>query len=187
MDFLAQKIEAALFLLAKPVSVRRLASVFQVPEASITEVLDGLVTTHNTPDSALHLLEHNGEVQLVTNPAFAEVLSAFTKEEVESELTRPQLETLTIVAYRGPITKPEIEQIRGVNCSLILRNLAMRGLVEEKEDSARLQPVYTVSGDFLRALGAHAIEELPDYEALHTHAKINQLIDALPQEEHPGV
>lgn len=183
MEFLTQKIEAALFLLAKPVSLRRLATVFQVPEASITEALDALVIFRNTPDSALHILEHNGEVQLVTNPAFAEVLAAFTKEEVESELTRPQLETLTIVAYRGPITKPEIEQIRGVNCSLILRNLAMRGLVEEKEDPSRLQSVFTVSGDFLRALGVHAIEELPDYESLHTHAKINQLIDGLPQED----
>ncbi len=112
-------------------------------------------------------------------PSFADVLGSMTKEETESELTRPQLETLTIIAYRGPITKPEIEHIRGVNCSIILRNLLMRGLIIEKEDKVKLQPVYTIASELLRKLGVHGVEELPDYEDLHKNAKIGQLLDSL--------
>ena len=97
------------------------------------------------------------------------------------ELTRPSIETLTIIAYRGPITKPEIEQIRGVNCSLILRNLLMRGLVEESESVERLQPVYAISADFLRHLGLHAISDLPDYATLHGDEKISQLLRELAE------
>ena len=95
------------------------------------------------------------------------------------ELTRPSLETLTIIAYRGPITKPEIEQIRGINCSLILRNLALRGLIEEADDAARLQPVYTVSVKFLRHLGIHAASELPQYEDLHGNERIGKMLEEL--------
>ena len=91
-------------------------------------------------------------------------------------MTQPSLETLTIIAYRGPITKPEIEQIRGVNCSLILRNLLIRGLIEEKEDKQRLQNTYTISFDFLRHLGADRVEELPQYSDLHTDEVVGQLI-----------
>jgi segregation and condensation protein B len=98
------------------------------------------------------------------------------------ELTRPQLETLTIIAYRGPITKPEIEQIRGINCSLIIRNLLMRGLVEEAESAEKLQPVYSVSGDFVRHLGLHAIGELPEYASFHENEKMTQMLSELEQQ-----
>jgi len=71
---------------------------------------------------------------MTTAKESSEIVEKFLKEELTGEMTRPQLETLTIIAYRGPMTKMEIEQIRGVNCSLILRNLLMRGLVEAKLD-----------------------------------------------------
>jgi segregation and condensation protein B len=104
------------------------------------------------------------------------VVRGFVKEDVSGELTRPSLETLTIIAYRGPVTKPEIEQIRGVNCSLILRNLLMRGLVEEREEASRLQPMYTVSSDFLRHLGLSSLSELPSYGEFHGNERIDKML-----------
>ena len=160
---IAQKLEAVLFAAAKPLSLKTLAKILGTSLSDVSEAATALAKEKNTEHSALHVLIHEGEVQLVTNPAFAETVSAVSKEELSGELTRPQLETLSIICYRGPVTKPEIEQIRGVNCSLILRNLSMRGLIEEKEDTARLQPVYTVSMYFLRHLGVKHISHFPQF------------------------
>ncbi len=172
-------LESILFASAKSVSVSVLKKTLNVSDEVLAEAVADLKVRFNTDASGIHVVDHNGAVQFVTNPSQAELVSALLKEEVSGELTRPSVETLTIIAYRGPITKPEIEQIRGVNCTLIIRNLLMRGLVEETDDVERLQPVYTVSGDFVRHLGVHSIAELPDYDALHENEKITELIAPL--------
>ena len=99
---------------------------------------------------------------------------------MSGELTPPSVETLTIIAYRVPITKPAIEQIRGVNCSLILRNLLIRGLIEEHEDKQRLQNTYTISFEFLRHLGVDRVEDLPQYIELHADEIVQQFIQETP-------
>ncbi len=172
-------VESLLFASAKPVSLAALKKALNLDDATLGEAVDDIRRRFNVDGSGIHLLTHEGQVQFVTNPLAAEAVAAFLKQETAGELTRPSLEALTIIAYRGPITKPELEQIRGVNCSLILRNLAMRGLVEERDDAARLQTVYAVSTDFLRHLGLHAIEELPEYAQLHGHERITQLVQEL--------
>ena len=135
MNELLAKIEAILFLATKPVTLRRLTEVLGLKDDEIRSAISDLQAVRNVVKSGMHVILQENQVQLVTNPALGDVLSKLSKEEIESELTRPQLETLTIIAYRGPITKPEVEQIRGVNCALILRNLLMRGLIDEKDDS----------------------------------------------------
>src|SRR3989344_5983048 len=104
---------------------------------------------------------------LATSADTATAVQKFLKDETTGELTRPSLETLTIIAYRGPVTRSDLERIRGVNCSIILRNLMVRGLVEAREDKRQLTTYYTVSFEFLRHLGLPRITELPEYEALH--------------------
>jgi segregation and condensation protein B len=172
-------LEAILFALAKPLAVSTLKKTLDVSDEVLREAIADVKARFNTEESGIHLLEHEGKLQFVTNPSQAELVAALLREEVGGELTRPSLETLTIIAYRGPITKPEIEQIRGVNCSLIIRNLLMRGLIDEAEDTARLQPVYTVSSDFVRHLGVHSVSELPDYQTLNQDEKVTDLIESL--------
>ena len=87
------------------------------------------------------------------------------------------METLTIIAYRGPITRLELEQIRGVNCSLILRNLMIKGLIEEERDGKRMVSDYRVSLNFTRYLGINKIEDLPDYQKLHSHENLVKLLE----------
>jgi len=174
---LSTKIEAILFASSKPISMKRLAKLVGEKQAMVEVEVHKMKGEKNTEESGVHLLEHEGFVQLVTNPALTELVGSMTKEEFSGELTRPQLETLTIICYRGPVTKPEIEQIRGVNCSLILRNLMVRGLVREEEDSARLQPVYTPTADFLRHRGLTTIADLPDYETYHSDERITKLLE----------
>ena len=84
------------------------------------------------------------------------------------------METLSIIAYRGPIKRDELEQIRGVNCSIILRHLLIKGLiVEENKD----KEIYNVSLDFIRHLGVKDLNELPDYERLNQGIPLSSLID----------
>ena len=179
MNQLKPKIEALLFLSTKPITFKRLAKMLKVNIADIESALQEMATQINAEDKGVHLVISQDAVTLATNPSLAEELSDLTKDDMQSELTRPQLEALTIIAYRAPITKAEVEHVRGVNCSIILRNLLMRGLIEEREDKNKLQPVYTLSSKMLRHLGIHSVEELPDFNELHQNAKIDQLLGSL--------
>ena len=166
------KIESILFVASKPISVKRMASVLKTSAKEVAASLAELRAKYNQPDSGIALLQNGEEWQMAANAENKEVSENFLKSEVSGELTRPQLETLTVISYCGPITKPELEQIRGVNCGLILRNLMLRGLVKENEDSANLLPTYEITMDYLRHLGLNSLAELPDYSLLHQHPYI---------------
>lgn len=176
---LTTTIESLLLASAKPVSRAALRKALNVDEFVLAEAVEDVRRRFNVDSSGIQLLENDGQLQFVTSPLAAEAVAAFLKQDRVGELTRPSLETLTVIAYRGPITKPELEQIRGINCSLILRNLSMRGLIEERDDVARLQPVYSVSAEFVRHLGLRGIEELPQYGEFHENERIDQMIKEL--------
>lgn len=176
MRQLIAQLEACLFVATKPVSMRDLARLVDTSESEVHQAVLELVQLRNVSTSGVHVLVLDSQVQLVTNPDCHESVSRLAKEENPPELTQPSLEALTIIAYRGPITKAEIEAIRGVNCSVIIRNLLMRGLIDERNDAVKLQPVYTLSPDTLRFLGLHSLEELPDYATLHANAHIDKLL-----------
>ncbi len=179
MNEISVKIEALLFLHVRPMSFKKMAKLLEVSVQDVKKGLEDLAEYRNIEQSGIHLIVGEDAAELATNPNLSDVLEGSTKEEKESDLTRPQLETLTIIAYRGPITRPEIEQIRGVNCSIILRNLSIRGFIIEKEDSVKMQATYTVSTELLRALGVSHVKDLPDYDALHGQEKINKLLEAI--------
>lgn len=172
------QLEAILFVASKPLSYKALANATGVNLQDIELALRLLTEKFNTPESGIHILESEGTVQMTTNPEEAEVIEKFVEKEIKSELTRAQLETLTVIAYRGPLTRPEIEQIRGVNCALILRNLMMRSLVEENAGVDDLVPSYVLSIDALRVLGLSKVQDLPEYEALHSHAYLEQALES---------
>lgn len=173
---LTTKLEAILFAIAKPVAVTQLQKQLSVSAEVLSEAIANIKDQYNTDRSGIHLIEHEGKLQFVSNPEVGDDVAAFLKKEASGPLTRPSLETLAVIAYRGPVTKPEIEQVRGVNCSLILRSLLIRGLIEEQENKQKLQSVYTVAHDFLRELGLNSLQDLPDFDQFHTNEKITQLM-----------
>lgn len=177
------KLEAILFAVAKPVAVSQLKKQLGVSDEVLEQAIEDIKARWNTGESGVHLLEHSGQLQFVTNSDFAEEVAVFLKKEASGPLTRPALETLAVIAYQGPVTKPEIEQVRGVNCALILRNLLIRGLIEQMQDKQRLQPAYLVSAEFLRELGALRTEELPEYDSFHNNEKIRELMAEIGQAE----
>ena len=169
---LQSKIEVILFVAGKPLSIKKLAEVSGTKTKEVEAVIKVLTERYNNNESGVRLVQSGNEVQFMTSPDHAKLVRDFLKSDITGELTRPQLETLTVVAYRQPITKPELEQIRGVNCSLILRNLMMRGLVKEVEKPESLLPLYEATMDYLRHLGLRSVNELPDYNDLHKHPYI---------------
>lgn len=167
---LVSHIESILFVASKPLSVKKLAKALDVSAEAVLSAVTELRVKYNSENSGVVIVENNDEYQMVANPDNREAAESFIKAEVSGELTRPQLETLTVISYCGPITKPELEQIRGVNCALILRNLMMRGLVKERDDAINLLPTYEVTMEYLRHLGLNSLNDLPDYTTLHNHA-----------------
>lgn len=176
MPNLRQQLEALLFAAARPLTVAKLAELTDQSNADVIRALEELKA--DLRERGLHLVSNGRQWELGTASECASVVRAFVKAESEGELTRPQLETLAIIAYRGPVTKTEIEAIRGVHCGLILRNLSMRGLVEEEEDAKLGISKWRVSQDFLRHLGLTNPSDLADYEELHDHEVINRLLES---------
>jgi len=170
------QMESILFVASKPISIRELSVALKTKEDDVKTALEELKSKYNHNESGLRILVIDDKIQMATNPDNAEVVDKFIKEEAVGELTRPQLETLTVIAYRGPITKPELEQIRGVNCALILRNLLLRGLVEEEEKPDKLLPTFVLSMEALRHLGVSSVSELADYENLSKHEFIESVL-----------
>ncbi len=163
---LISHIESLLFTSAKPLSLAQLVKLTSSTKKEVAEVLGTLKEKYSAKESGIALLETGTQVQLVSAPKNASLVRKLLKDDMTGELTRPSLETLTVIAYRGPITKAAIEEIRGVNCSLIIRNLLIRGLIEEEKGEEALQ--YRITTEFLRYLGVSQVSELPDYEELHS-------------------
>ncbi len=170
------QIESILFISNKPLTSKKLAEICNRQKAEVETVIESLKREYNESEKGIKIIEHDGKVQMATDKDSSEIIEKFLKEELTGEMTRPQLETLTIIAYRGPVTKMELEQIRGVNCSLILRNLLMRGLVEARLDKKIQTTVYNVTPDFVRFLGLTEISQLPDYNKLSSHETIESLL-----------
>ncbi len=172
-------LEAVLFVAARPLTIAFLAEQSQCDRDEVVSGLEELDRRLEESKSGLMLLRHGKEAELVTRPEAASVVTKILNAELSSELTRPALEALTVLAYCGPLTRAELEQIRGVQSALILRNLLLRGLVEEKEEGKLGLPVYAVTLDFIRHLGLKTIESLPNYEALRGHSAIRDVLKEL--------
>lgn len=169
-------IEGLLLVANKELTFKKLGEILEIEKEEVKQAIEGLKNKYNQENSGIHLTINNEKVQLTTNPKNAEIIKKFLDEEEKGELTKPSLETLTIIAYRQPVTKQGIEQIRGVNCSLILRNLMIRGLVEVKEDSQKMETYYSVTLDFLKYLGINQVSELPDFEKLNSDENLQKLL-----------
>ena len=115
----------------------------------------------------MRLVFFDGKVQLVASPYSIEAVKKLIKSDFEEDLSSAALETLAIISYRGPISRAAIENLRGVNCSFILQSLAIRGLIDRKnnpEDGRSY--VYSVTFDFLKHLGLTKLEDLPNFNEL---------------------
>ncbi len=159
---LAQRIEAVLFYKGEPVGKRELARMFAVSDAEVTAAVTSIREAVST--RGIRLLETNEEVSLVTAPELSEIMDQLRKEELKRDIGKAGAETLSIVLYRGPVTRSDIDYVRGVNSSFILRNLLMRGLVQRSQNPKDARTfVYDSSPELLQMLGVTNRTELPEY------------------------
>lgn len=170
---LISHLSSILLVSNRPLSTRKLAELTNEKPQTVQAVLEELAKFYEKQDLGIRIFQTGSDFQMVTDPANTELVESFVKEESCGDLTRPQLETLAIIAYRSPIAKGEIELIRGINCSLILRNLLMRGLIREHESNHQI--VYSVSMEFLKFLGVARESNLPEYETYSNHELIAEL------------
>jgi segregation and condensation protein B len=155
-----------LFVADQPVTARQLANVLEVEEAAVEEVLAALDEAYVEGRRGLRLQRKGDRVQLVTVPEAAPHIQQFLGLELSGPLSQAALETLSIVAYRQPVTRAQVEAIRGVNSDGVLRTLVGRGLIESV---GRLEQVgrpilYGTTFEFLQQFGLRSVDELPALE-----------------------
>ena len=159
---LDKKIEVILFTKGEPIAVKKLANFLGVSTEDINEALE--VLEQKLSDRGLTLVYKDDEVMLGTKSDFSSLLEKLHKEELNKELSKASVETISIILYKNGAIRSEIDWIRGVNSSFILRNLLIRGLIEkitDPNDNRRF--VYKPTFDLLSYLGISKIEELPNY------------------------
>ncbi|PJE74325.1 MAG: hypothetical protein COV01_02400 [Candidatus Taylorbacteria bacterium CG10_big_fil_rev_8_21_14_0_10_41_48] len=161
---LEAKIEAVLFWKGEPITLAKLATLVGSDK---DEVKNALITLSGSlKNRGLSVVINDDEVELRTAPDASILIEKLTKDELMRDLGKAGLETLSIVIYRHPIKRSEIDYIRGVNSSFILRNLLMRGLVErvsEKEGESGRGFSYRPTIELFSYLGVSKIEDLPEY------------------------
>jgi segregation and condensation protein B len=163
MNNLSQKIEAILFFKGEPISIKRLGEILKVSKEEIGEAIIDL--NNKLQDRGIVLLEKGDELTLGTNPELSHLIEHLQKEDLNKELSKASLETLSIVLYKNGVTRAEIDYIRGVNSSFTLRMLSIRGLVErtlDPKDSRRY--IYKPTFDLLSYMGVKNVSELPEYK-----------------------
>src|SRR3989344_5205282 len=165
------KIESALFWKAEPVKISWLAKVFSVSEEEIRKAIGEL--EEKLKGRGVVIIFKDDEVALRTAPDASGFIENIAKEELTRDLGKAGLETLSIILYQGPISRREIDYVRGVNSTFILRNLLVRGLVE-KIDNPKDQRsfLYRPSFDLLSFLGISKIEDLPEYGEVRKEIEI---------------
>ncbi len=171
-------LESLLFISGEPMSFRKLAKIIPQKEEELKLSAESLAKKYAERNGGLRILIKDDKIQMVTAGENSGVVENFLKADIEGELSRAALEVLSIVAYRGPIARSEIEDIRGVNCSFTLRHLLIRGLAERINNPKDARAyLYRVSFDFLKNLGVEKVEDLPKYKELREKELFRKVSD----------
>jgi segregation and condensation protein B len=154
-------VESLLFVADEPVPVAQLASALEVNSREVEAALATLTEIYAA--RGLRLQRSKDKVQLTTAPAAAEKVQRFLGLAASAPLTRAALETLAIIAYQQPVTRPQIEAVRGVNSDSVLKNLLSKGLIEEagRSEGPGRPVLYATTPEFLQHFGLMAVTELP--------------------------
>lgn len=169
MDFLHRHIEALIFCAPEPLAIGEIAKCLsemfaaEVPLEHIESAIYDLRKKYNDEDFAFALEHLGGGYQFLTKPAYQASISILLRQQSQKRLSSAQLETLSIIAYKQPVTKGEIEQIRGVNSDYSVQKLLEKELIEikGKSDGVGKPIIYGTSDKFMEYFGINSIKDLP--------------------------
>lgn len=156
------KIEGVLFYKAVPMKKTVLCKLFACSEEELGVAIETL--SKRLLEGATRLIQINNDVELATAPELDEMIESLRKDEMKRDIGKAGAETLAIIMYRGPVTRADIDRIRGVNSSFILRNLLVRGLIEK--DTTTKSVLYKGTSSFFAHLGITQMTELPEFESI---------------------
>lgn len=168
---LETQIEAILFYKAEPVKVNTLAKTLNVSAEDVQEVVTRLEEV--LTERGLQIVHKDNAVLLTTAASVSSLIESIHLEELEKELSKAALETLSVILYHSPVTRSDIDYIRGVNSSYMLRTLLIRGLVERRVNPQdKRGHVYQPTFDLLQHLGVSSVSELPEYETVQEQVSL---------------
>lgn len=160
---LIKALEGILFAMGDSVETDRLAAALEVDEEEIIKVIDEMAESYAAQGRGIRITKLENAYQMCTAPEIYEYLVHIAKQPKKAQLTDVLMETLSIVAYKQPVTKAEIEKIRGVSCGHVISKLVDYKLIEEigRLDAPGRPMLFGTTEDFLRAFGVTSLEELP--------------------------
>lgn len=170
---LSKHIEALLFWKGEPMSVKEIAKALSMDTSAVEAGLSELKTA--LTGRGLALMENGGSVSLGTSADASELIERLTKEELAKDLGKASLETLAIIFYKGPLRRSEIDHIRGVNSTFIIRNLLIRGLIDKKPAPGDMRAsIYSTSFELLSYLGIARAEDMPGFQKVQEEIRAFQ-------------
>ena len=167
MSRLSNILQSVLFLSGKAVEESFVKEKLQLSAKEMKDAVAELQAQFSG-ENGIHLLRFNGKLQFATNPQYAKEVEAVLNPIKEKELTNAMLETLAIVAYKQPVTRLEIEEIRAVDCTYSVQNLTRLGLIEAvgRKETIGKPLLFATTDEFLKRFSIGDVSELPDYETL---------------------
>lgn len=179
-------LEALLFVSGDGLKIDDICEQLELQKSEVTSAVKRLQKKYGK-DSGIHLISYNGKIQLASNPAYAETLSVVLNPIKEKALSNPAMETLSIIAYRQPVTRLDIEHIRGVNCDYALQALLKNNLIEivGRKEALGKPLLFGTTETFLRKFGIENIEDLPNRAALLD--KIKEIEESTPEPMEEGL
>ena len=183
-------VEAILFVTGNAVEKKEICRALEITEGELCETLDALESGYDFDRRGLRLLRFGEHVQLATRPDYAPYVEKLLQPVQKQSLSQAVMETLAVIAYRQPVTKAEIEQIRGVKCDYSVQSLVTKGLIEEvgRKEALGRPILYGTTDAFLRHFCISSVAELPeiDFSALAAKLDAGKGGEAEPHEETIG-
>lgn len=156
-------IEAILFTMGEAVELDRIAAAIELDKKETKKIIEGMMEEYKSDRTGIELIELDGSYQMCTKPEMYEYLIKIAKQPKKRVLTDVLLETLSIIAYKQPVTRTEIEKIRGVSCDHAVNKLVEYNLVKElgRLDAPGRPLMFGTTEEFLRSFGVSSIDDLP--------------------------
>jgi segregation and condensation protein B len=161
---LKASLEAVLFVAPVAVTLSQLATALDITEREVEKVLSQLEDDYQ--DRGLRIQRHAGRIQLTTAPETGEAVERFLGLEISTYLSQAALEALSIVAYEQPVTRPQVDSIRGVNSDGVMKSLLHKGLIQDigRADGPGRPILYATTPEFLQQFGLNSLQEMPPLE-----------------------
>jgi segregation and condensation protein B len=162
---LINKIECLLFVSGDPVPVTELARVLALSDNDTRALLSEMELLYREQERGVQVLVTNETAQLISNRAYVQAVEDLIQPDESKNVSQSLLETLAIIAYRQPVTRADVERVRGVRCEYAVSQLQKLGLIvaQGRKDTIGKPMLFGTTDRFLRQFGIHSIEEMPDF------------------------